>query len=279
MILRRETSARWERAPRFPGLERGQVHVWRVALAAERPSAEALAVCLSERERLEARRFRFARDRDRYVASRSILRHLLGSYLGCRPAFIEIARGTFGKPFLAEGGGRGRLHFNLSHSAGLAVFAFSSEGEVGIDLERSVPHGLDELPSAGFLSGSELDALASLRGRGLHEALLRCWVRKEALVKATGEGMRAPLTEIEVPLAPGRYTFVRPLLGEEEARRWSLSDVHVARGYAACLAAEGEAQIHTWEWRGPGRVSRVKTPEWHARLAGGWRATLGGRGA
>jgi 4'-phosphopantetheinyl transferase len=150
----------------------------------------------------------------------------------------------------------------LSHSAGLAVLAFSSEGEVGIDFERSVPLRLDELSSAGFLSERELDTLVSLGGRGLQEALLRCWVRKEALVKATGEGMGAPLTEIEVPLAPGRHTLVRPLLGEEEARRWSLSDVRVAPGYAACLVVEGEAQIRIWNWGWSGGALYETTPEW-----------------
>jgi 4'-phosphopantetheinyl transferase len=204
--------------------------------------------CLSEQELLRAKRFRFAGDRMRWLLARSILRQLLALYLGRPPLSVEILRGPFGKPFVAEGGAGDGLRFNLSHSGNRAVYAFASGREVGIDIERGPLLRLEDLTSAGFLSGREIEELAALGGRGLHDALLRCWTRKEALIKATGEGLTAPLMAIEVPLDPGPHFVPRPLPGEEQPRLWSLVDVEIAPGYAACVAAEGPAQLSVWDW-------------------------------
>jgi len=241
----------WEPPPTRVCLGRGEVHVWRAALSAEGSRGAGQMGSLSEQERLGARGFHFAKDRDRYVLSRSILRQLLGLYLGRRPAAVDISVGPFGKPFVPEDSAGSGLRFNLSHSGDFALYAFSVGRDVGIDLERSVPLELDELDSAGFLSEREKLELSSLGGRSRQEALLRCWARKEAYIKATGEGMNAPLTEIEVSVAPGSPSVHRRQRGREADRRWSLEDLCVAPGYAACLAVEGEAAIDTWEWLWP----------------------------
>jgi 4'-phosphopantetheinyl transferase len=174
----------------------------------------------------------------------------LGGYLGRPPAEVEIRAGSRGKPSLA-GGDAGDLRFNLSHSGEMGLYAFRLGAEVGIDIERSGRVRLDDVASAGFLSLGEKRGLAHLEGQSRQEALLRCWTRKEAYIKATGEGMAAPLTEIEVSVAPGASRLRRWMADGDAECGWDLVDLDVGPGYAACLAMEGVAILRTWEWRWP----------------------------
>jgi 4'-phosphopantetheinyl transferase len=107
------------------------------------------------------------------------------------------------------------------------------------------------LASAGFLSPGEKRHLSRLEGRIRQEALLRCWTRKEAYIKATGEGMTAPLAEIEVTLSPDPPILRRPNADGDAGRAWALVDLDVAPGYAACVATEGAAVLSTWDWLWP----------------------------
>ena len=164
------------------------VVLWRAWLDRIAPVDDALHKWLSLAEQLRAARFQFNRDRDRYVAARSVLRWLLGCSLNLDPASVEIACRPFGKPFLASTGAI-PIHFNVSHSEGLAVYAFSEAGEIGVDVERLRP-----VPEAESILEHHFSAEDALRWSRLpseqqSESFLRTWVRYEARVKQSGLGL------------------------------------------------------------------------------------------
>ena len=257
----------WRDPPPRPRLQPGQVDVWRASLDVDPSRASGLLATLSPGEKDRARRFHFLEDQSRYVAARAILRHLLGLYLDRRPTDLRLSRGAFGKPSLADAGAGDGIRFNLSHSGGLALYAFVLGRAVGIDVELTTCVHVDELASAGFLSEGEERQLRALQGPPRQEALLRCWTRKEAYLKAIGEGMSASLPGIEVSLDPGVPALLQAPGGEKEVGRWSLLDLVPASGYAGCLAVEGAAEVVCWEWQRPDRKAGAE-PWPHHRCAG-----------
>ena len=137
-----------------------------------------LALLLSADERARAARFRLERDRRRFVVARARLRQLLAERLAASPESIALVYGPHGKPALAQGS----LRFNVSHSGELALYAFSRDREVGIDVEavRDVPEA-ERIARRWF-------AEADYRRFGF----LGCWTRREAVAKALGRGIAEP---------------------------------------------------------------------------------------
>lgn len=207
-----------------------EVHVWQVALDAP-PRRESL---LSAEEQARAARFRFARDRDRFVAARGALRERLGAYLEGDPAALVLKGGQGEKPRLG-GPHAGALRFNLSHSADVALIAVSRDRELGVDLEAHQPVK-DLAALLGVVcTAREAAAIMALPPAHREAAFLRCFTRKEALTKAWGLGLGAPLQRFEVGLEAGWL----PLDGcPEPAAAWSLMDLEV-EGFAAALAIAG----------------------------------------
>ncbi len=216
-------------------LDRDEVHVWRVDLDGAPEAAVASSLSADERER--ARRFRFERDRQRFVAARGLLRRLVGRYLDQEPARVRFGYGPRGKPFVDAAGG---LRFNVSHSAGLALVAFAWGREVGVDVERLRPVPEAEDIARQYFSRWEESELRRLPEGERAAAFFRCWTRKEAFVKATGDGLSRPLDAFDVTLAPGEPARLVRVAGEPEAaRRFWMVDVSPGRGFAAALAIEG----------------------------------------
>jgi 4'-phosphopantetheinyl transferase len=154
---------------------------------------------LSTAERQRAARLRFERHRRRFIVARARLRELLATRLGVRPEAVELAYGANGKPQLP----RPELHFSVSHCDDVALFAFSPEREVGIDVEALRPiHEADAIAAQVF-SPRERSTYATLAARDRALAFLRCWTRKEALVKALGDGLSLPLDQLDAASAPG----------------------------------------------------------------------------
>lgn len=153
----------------------------------------ALAATLSDAERERARRLRFHRDRRRFIVARARLRELLAARLGARPDAIEFEYGKNGKPRLAHG----RLHFSVAHCDDVALYAFSRSSEVGTDIEaiRAVPEA--DAIAAQFFSPREYAAYLALAPQERPLGFLQCWTRKEALAKATGEGLPEFLGEFD----------------------------------------------------------------------------------
>jgi 4'-phosphopantetheinyl transferase len=212
-----------------------EVQVWLADL--DRLPDAALAGSLSADERERGRRLRFDRDRRRFVAARGLLRGLLARHLGLEPGRLRFRYGATGKPFLAGADGP---RFNVSHSGGLALLAFAWGREVGVDVEQTRPVPEAETIARRYFSAREAAELARLPGSEREAAFFRCWTRKEAFIKATGEGLSRPLDAFDVTLAPGEPARLLRVAGEPEAAcRYWLEDLSPGRGYAAALAVEG----------------------------------------
>lgn len=241
----------WLEGPERPVLGHGEVHVWRADLNLDGPRLLQLLETLSPDERTRANKFYFRRDREHFVAARGALRDLLGRYTGGPPAALRFSYGGHGKPFLgAEGGGGGRLRFNVSHSNGVALYAIAEGREVGVDIEhvREEVAGLDI--AENFFSRQEVAALRALPAAERPVAFFDCWTRKEAFVKARGEGLSCPLNRFTVSLGPGRPAALLSTEDEpHEAARWSLVELFPGRGFRAALAVEGGSPLlRCWRW-------------------------------
>jgi 4'-phosphopantetheinyl transferase len=237
--------------PPFEGVElqADRIAVWGARLDQSPLVREELFGLLSSDERTRAGRFHFEKDRDRFIASRGILRTVLGSYLGIEPGRLAF-RCPGNKPALMDWCGGKDLHFNLSHSSGLGLFAFARRCEVGIDVEyiREIPEMEDIVGS--FFSEREKAAFDSLPRALRREAFFKCWTRKEAVVKAMGSGLSSPLQDFDVSLIPGEPARILEIRREQEmASAWSLLELKPAPGYAAALAAlDRNRQIECRQW-------------------------------
>lgn len=222
-----------------PKLQQDEIHVWRTRLEDEPEKVEKFRRILSPDELERAERFRFDKNRNEYVVSRGILRNLLASYLGALPQELNFVYSQYGRPSLAGVKLAAMLNFNVAHSAQMALFAFAHGRRLGVDVEQ-VRHDFSTGEIADrFFSLSERAALRHLPQEERHEAFFRCWTRKEAFIKALGEGLSHPLDQFDVSLRPDESAALlatRP--DASEARSWGMWDVQVPNGYAAALAAE-----------------------------------------
>jgi 4'-phosphopantetheinyl transferase len=182
-----------------------------------------------ERERVA--RFRFERDRQRYIRRRGMLRLLLARYLDCAPAKIEFLCNAFGKPFVVD---QGNIRFNLAHSRGLALYAIARGREVGCDIEWRIPQLASPTVAAQFFSHVERRVLWSLPRNCWEEGFFNCWTRKEAFLKARGDGLLGSLDGFDVSLAPGEpASLLRGCDG------WSVRSFEPLPRCHAAIVAEG----------------------------------------
>ena len=233
----------WIASADFPFLGEADVHLWRIPLELSGAAVQRLTSVLQSDERARADRFRFARDGRRFVVARAALRILLGGYLKVAPARVEFHYGAQGKPFLSSPDeGLLRLTFNLSHSHELALAAFARGRALGVDLEHVRTEMEVEEIAERFFSPGEVAVLRSLPAAVRHEAFFNCWTRKEAFIKARGEGLSLPLEQFDVTLAPTEAVrLVRTRWDEQEAARWTLQAFDVASEYKAAVAYDGGA--------------------------------------
>jgi 4'-phosphopantetheinyl transferase len=180
------------------------------------------ASVLSNDECERAARFRFDRDRRRFVAGRSTLRSLIASYLDVAAAEIAFDYGPQGKPFVSSS----TLSFNVSHSGACAVYAFGSSVEIGADVELLDHARYGDDVAERFFSPQEFATLQALEPAMRPRAFLRCWTSKEAFIKARGEGLSLPLHEFDVAFAPGaRPQILRTAWSAHEPAEWTLCDI------------------------------------------------------
>ena len=227
-----------------------EVHVWRADLDVERSAQLRFSDVLSRDERERSQRYRVPRDREHFVAARAILRQILARYFNRHPAQFQFCYGPSGKPSLATGHGLDGFHFNLSHSHAIALYAFTQNREIGIDIEYLRAGFPGERIARRFFSSGELSALRGLPPEMRCEAFFNCWTRKEAFIKATGEGLSHPLDRFEVSLAPqAPAALLRIEDNPAEAARWSLEKLEPCAGYVAALAVKGNPwQLKLWQW-------------------------------
>jgi 4'-phosphopantetheinyl transferase len=211
-----------------------EVHVWGVWLSGSDASLAYYRSMLSSEELQRVERFRFEHLRHSYTRSRGSLRLLLAHYLACPPNEIELICRPKGKPILRDSS---RIHFNASHSGQMALYAFTVGCELGVDVEQLRKLDEPELIAARFFSTAEASELVSLAPEQRGPAFFRCWTRKEAYVKAIGEGLAIPLNRFQVTLLPGvpaRFVKLASDLGT--AADWTLDHLEIAPGYLGALA-------------------------------------------
>ncbi len=187
---------------------------------------------LDSAEHERAARFRFERDRSRYIACHGILRLLLSRYADRAPAALRFATIGHGKPVLSDGA----PHFNISHSHHLALFAISRDLKVGCDIELHDERFLADNIAEHFFSPAERREFRAVPRADQCAAFFAGWTRKEAYVKARGLGLSLPLDSFDVSLAPS----ARPALYRGCAG-WSARCVDVAPDCSAAVIAESAA--------------------------------------
>lgn len=237
----------WALAPEKITLKDDEVHVWRAALDHADVVVTACQRVLTPEENERAKRFVFKRDRDRFIVARSTLRTILGRYAGRDPAQLRFSYAKHGKPSLDDADG---LFFNLSHSRSIALYAVSSRRELGIDLEY-VRRDLDAKSiAARFFSAAETVALNNLPEDSQIEAFFHCWTRKEAYIKARGEGIYFGLDKFDVSLSPNETAaLLRVENSPDELARWSFQNLHVHADYAAAVIGERSPwTLKCWEF-------------------------------
>ena len=222
----------------------GAVEVVSVPLTAAPAAVGELAQCLSDEERGRASRFAFERDRRRFIVGRAWLRRLLASRLGLQPETVEIAYGPRGKPGLPPHLADSGLRFNVSHSEDVAVYAFTRNHEIGIDVEAVRAIEDADAIAERFFSARENSAYRALDPRDKPLGFFNCWTRKEAFIKAIGDGLFHPLDSFDVSLAPGdpaRILRVDSTPGDSCG--WQLESFSPVPGFVAAVVTEGGAPM------------------------------------
>jgi len=217
-----------------PGLDPDVVHVWMRWLQVA-PALEAdLHALLSPDEREQAARYRVERARRDFILTRGTLRSLIAGYVGRAPQELAFKRTQHGKPFLD---GPFDLRFNVSHTEGLALLGFVRNREIGVDVEKIRPQPDATTLAERFFSTRERRDLAQFSGNDLQRAFFRCWSRKEAYIKARGDGLSLPLNQFDVSVAgDASQVLLATRPDPSEANRWLLRNLPTTPEYAAALA-------------------------------------------
>lgn len=236
----------WDLSPDRPALEEDEVHVWRASLDCGENVLHRFEATLAADEKNRAQRFVFQPDRNSYIAARGILRELLGRYLNRDPSEIEFDYGPQGKPALRNGWSQRMVQFNVSHSHGMALFAFSVGRQIGVDVELVRADFAGEKIAERFFSSQEVMELRSLPATAQDVGFFLCWTRKEAYIKARGEGLQIPLKSFHVTLTPGEAARLQA----DDGSRWTLRSLRLKARYVGAVMGEGKGwKLRGWEWR------------------------------
>ncbi len=239
-------SPTWHPRSEPPVLGDDVVHVWRVPLDVDSSLQDHCQSVLNDEEQQRADRFRASRQTQRFVVARGTLRHLLGVYLETDPRRLTFTYGEHGKPQLASC--TQDLHFNVSHSGGVALMAFVRGREVGVDVERTEREVGWERVARRFFAGPELEELMALPAEQRRSGFFRCWTSKEAYMKATGRGITLGLGNFAVRVDPARPAKLLWLATDQvdtgrvdtgQVDDWWLAQVDPGPGTAGALCLGG----------------------------------------
>lgn len=240
----------WQKGPASPVLWPNEVHVWRARL--DGLWSKSFELSLSEDDRERAARFKFEGDRHRFIMARACLRTILARYLKTNAAGLQFDLGPFGKPGLAPRQNALDLRFNLSHSHQLALIAITRGREVGVDVEFMRADFANDEVAAHFFSPTEVKQLVRMPAGIKTRSFFNCWTRKEAYIKARGEGLSHPLDQFDVSFAPDAPAgLLDSRLDPTEVSRWSFEDLSPHPAYAAALTVEGNfSRLLLWDFQG-----------------------------
>ncbi len=240
----------WEKAPGGLVLKPDEIHMWMASQNQRQAALDNFWKTLSGDERARAERFRFPKDRNQFIVSHGILRQLLGSYLQVAPAEVSYQYSAYGKPFLAEDFYSSHLRFNLSHSGETMLLGFTRGRELGVDIERIRQDFATLEIARAYFSPQENFILQALPKPLQPEAFFNCWTRKEAFIKAIGEGVSCPLDRFDVTLAPGEPAkLLATRLTDHPVSKWSMVNLEIGPDYKAAVVTErGEWHLKCWKW-------------------------------
>jgi 4'-phosphopantetheinyl transferase len=265
----KNTHSSWQVSHGWPLLAEDTVHIWAVPLDASAAPIDQLCLMLSPDEQARAAAFRFPHVQRRFVVARAALRQVLAGHLGATPESVAFQYGPSGKPALAApvarkplgdpastvgdagtAAGLAPLAFNLSHSADLALIAVTRGRAVGIDLEHLLPFAEADAIAEGYFCPAERVALRQCVGPAKQALFLTYWTRKEALLKATGDGLRLPLDAVDVSAVRGDGpAAVQVADGAGVLRHLTLLDLRPPGDYLGTVAVEGgDWQLARWHW-------------------------------
>jgi 4'-phosphopantetheinyl transferase len=223
-------------------LERREVHLWAIQLDASDEDLTRCSSCLSVEEHNRAERFRFDRHRRDFMISHGVLRMLLSGYSETSPAGIKFSYGSKGKPALEDV--TCSVRFNMSHSGRMAVYAFTTGCQVGVDVEQVRPVSDMEDIAVRFFSSEETAELKEVPEANRTQGFFNCWTRKEAFIKAVGDGLSLPLDAFHVSLKPSEPARLLSLAGDAQAAiLWTLHHFVPARDYIGAVAYRDEAHL------------------------------------
>jgi 4'-phosphopantetheinyl transferase len=240
----------WPSRPRAAPLAGNEIHVWATTLAAPPSVLENFATTLSPEEKERAYKFKFEKHRNRFIAGRGALRAILAPYLRANAAKLRFVYSANGKPALAEEFAGDGIHFNLAHSEEMVLVAVTRMGAVGVDVEGVRPVKDVEELVARFFSQRESEAFRKVSDDQKPAAFFNLWTRKEALLKATGEGITRSLSLVEVSFLPGEPARLLAISGDAaKAAEWSLRELAPAAGFTGAIAIQAQdISVQCWKW-------------------------------
>jgi 4'-phosphopantetheinyl transferase len=228
----------FEKRPRLDLQTPGEIHLWQICLRQSFSTVKNLFDSLSPDERERAGKYRFRKDRERFIVTRGAVREILSGYLAIAPDRIGFSYNGFGKPFLKnETRGEG-VFFNVSASREIALCAVARGSEIGVDIEFIGDEPASPEVVERFFSPREAESIAALGGKRQTSAFFHCWTRKEAFIKGVGVGLTYPLKNFSVPVGEEKmndFSIADPF---RKTRRWSLTTVYPSSEYVAALAVE-----------------------------------------
>jgi 4'-phosphopantetheinyl transferase len=222
-------------------LEDHQVHVWFRSLDSADVDAVTVLAYLSPDEKQRAERYHYDQHRNEFILSRGTLRLALSSYTGISPELLSFEYSKHGKPSFAATHEARRLQFNLSHTHGMMLLAVVRNRRIGVDIEKIRSDFNVRQIAERFFSLQEQSVLRTVPDEQQYQAFFRCWTRKEAYIKAKGEGMSIPLRDFDVSLDRDSAVLQGTRPDESEARKWKMFDLQIAPDYAATAVIEADS--------------------------------------
>lgn len=238
---------KWKPPPNNLTLKSIETHIWRANLDKNNSNFAFLKTHLTKDEVEYAKRFKFKKHSNRFIIARGILRSLLGRYLEVTPRKIKIEYSDYGKPHFQN---EKAINFNISHSKQMAVFAFSKYCNIGIDIEFiNKKIEFDEIAKR-FFSKNEVKTLNSLSDKDKVIGFYNCWTRKEAFIKAVGEGLSFPLDKFEVSLEPEKPAkIIKINCPQQDVSKWSIYAIKPEHNFVGSCVLEGSIErIKYWNW-------------------------------
>jgi len=225
----------WKANQKLPIPLHEHVDIWKICLKASDSQLSDYWQILSTEEKDRALQFYFKKETNAFIVSRAMLKTLCANYLYLKPQEIQLSYGEFGKPYLKAS----NLDFNISHSAGQALMAFTSGSEIGIDIEKLNPDIEIEKLVKRFFSINEAKTVLALERSQRVTAFFKCWTRKEAFIKAVGKGLSFPLDQFDVTIHE-EVKFLSINGDENLAEEWSLVSFAPEKNFTAAFSMKNK---------------------------------------